>query len=93
MTVSKQTQGTPRRQGRDAMARILVQSETMSETNPQGKDTDAEKLQETIRLMRKELEKITSENKDLKQREAENQGGTPMYSVGTREGEIKILVH
>ena len=33
-TVQKQTQGTPRHQGRDAMTSISVQSEATSETNP-----------------------------------------------------------
>ena len=34
------------------------------------------------------MERITSENKALKLREAEKQGSTPMHSVGTREGKI-----
>ena len=94
MTIPKQTQVKRGHVGVDAVSSVSVHSETVCGTNAQNKDTVIEKLNETITLMRKEMEaantrveKVNSENTALKKlKETEKQGKTPMNSVGTQEG-------
>ena len=64
--VQKQTQETPRKKGGWAISSISVESETVCETNTQCQNTEKQKLEETIRLLTKE---ISDKDKKISEKE------------------------